>query len=89
MIYPWRISFFVIYYLFTSSLVTCKRISICKLCCYFQHDNIIVVGNVLDKEFEAICEWFVDSKLPIHFGEDKTKCISFTKNESVCTFKIS
>ena len=46
----------------------------------------IVTGNFLDKEFEAICKLFVDSKLPIHFGEDKRKCISFIMNESVCNF---
>ena len=70
-IYLWPIFFFffffVIYYLFTSSLVTCKRISICRWYWYFEHDNITVVGNVLDKESLVICQWFVDSKIPIYF----------------------
>ena len=26
---------------------------------------------------ENLCDWFVDNKLSIHFGEDKTKSIRF------------
>ena len=33
----------------------------------------------LKKEFMNACKWFVDNKLSIHFGEDKTKCILFSK----------
>ena len=29
-----------------------------------------------------MCKWFVDNKLSIHFGEDKTKCI-FSKEKNV------
>ena len=29
------------------------------------------------KDFESICDWFVDNKLSIHFGDDKTKSILF------------
>ena len=31
----------------------------------------------LNKDFNNICNWFVDNKLSIHLGEDKTKCILF------------
>ena len=31
----------------------------------------------LNKNFSNVCDWFVDNKLSIHFGEDKTKCILF------------
>ena len=31
----------------------------------------------LNKDFENLCDWFVDNKLSIHFGEDKTKSIFF------------
>ena len=27
------------------------------------------------KDFSDVCDWFVDNKLSIHLGEDKTKCI--------------
>ena len=29
----------------------------------------------LNEDFENLCDWFVDNKLSIHFGEDKTKSI--------------
>ena len=32
---------------------------------------------VLSKNFSTLCDWFVDNKLSIHFGEDKTKSILF------------
>ena len=31
----------------------------------------------LNKDFDNICKWFIDNKLSIHLGEDKTKCILF------------
>ena len=31
----------------------------------------------LNKNFSDVCDWFVDNKLSIHLGEDKTKCILF------------
>ena len=31
----------------------------------------------LNEDFEIICRWFVDNKLSIHFGNDKTKSILF------------
>ena len=36
----------------------------------------------LNNDFSNICDWFVDNKLSIHFGEDKTKCtLSGTKQK--------
>ena len=31
------------------------------------------IENALNKEFANVCDWFVDNKLSIHFGEDRTK----------------
>ena len=31
----------------------------------------------LKKNFPDVCDWSVDNKGSIHFGEDKTKCILF------------
>ena len=45
----------------------------------------------LNKNFSNVCDWFVDNKLSIHFGEDKTKCILFgTKQRlnKVSSFEI-
>ena len=42
-----------------------------------QHKDINEIEKQLNKEFESICDWFVDNKLSIHFGNDKTKSILF------------
>ena len=50
-------------------------------CLLFQHKDLELVKEGLTKNFSNICDWFVDNKLSIHFGEDKTKPILFsTKN---------
>ena len=33
-------------------------------------------------------EWFVNNKLSIHFGEDKTKCIIFSKEKNLPRLNI-
>ena len=51
-----------------------------SLCLLFQHPDLERIKE-LTKNFSNICDWFVDNKLSIHFGEDKTKTILFsTKN---------
>ena len=42
-----------------------------------QHKHVSKIEHNLNKNFSNICDWFVDNKLSIHFGEDKTKCILF------------
>ena len=44
----------------------------------FQHSDINEIEIQLNKNFSSICDWFVDNKLSIHFGEDKTKSILFS-----------
>ena len=34
-----------------------------------------------NKDFENICDWFVDNKLNMHFGEDKSKLILFVSKQ--------
>ena len=43
----------------------------------FTDKNFENIENQLNKNFNALCDWFVDNKLSIHFGEDKTKSILF------------
>ena len=43
----------------------------------FQHKDINIIEQQLNINFSNICDWFVDNKLSIHFGEDKTKSILF------------
>ena len=37
------------------------------------HSNVKDIEKPLNEDFANICDWFVDNKLSIHFGEDKTK----------------
>ena len=39
-------------------------------------------------EFSYLCEWFIDNKFSIHFGEDKTKAILFTRNKTESKLNI-
>ena len=47
----------------------------------FQHKDLERIKEELTKNFSNICDWFVDNKLSIHFGEDKTKSFSLPKAE--------
>ena len=46
-----------------------------------QHRNVIEIAKKqLNKDFESIQDWFVDNKLPTHFGDGKIeKTYSFWK----------
>ena len=46
-------------------------------CFLYQHKDVDEIEKHLNKDFENICDRFVDNKLSIHFGEDKTKSIPF------------
>ena len=46
-------------------------------CLVYQHKDVKEIERNLNKNFSNVCDWFVDNKLSIHFGEDKTKCILF------------
>ena len=43
----------------------------------FQHKDVHTIDHQLNKDFANLCEWFVDNKLSIYLGEEKTKCILF------------
>ena len=43
----------------------------------FQHKEIKIIEHQPIRNISNICDWFVDNKLRIHFGEDKTKSILF------------
>ena len=44
---------------------------------FYQHKDIKETGRNLNKNDSDVCNWFVDNKLSVHFGEDKSKCIPF------------
>ena len=58
-------------------------------CTFYQHEAIEKIENVLNKEFSSLCQWFIDNKLSIHFGEDKTKSILFSKTRGLREINIS
>ena len=47
-------------------------------CLLFQHKNVKEIERMLTINFSSLCDWFVDNKLSIHFGDDKTKAILFS-----------
>ena len=50
-------------------------------CLLFQHKDLEQIKEEFTKNSSNISDWFVEKKLNIHFGEDKTKPILFsTKN---------
>ena len=53
----------------------------------FHHKEVEEIEKVLNNDFKNICDWFVDKKLSIHFGEDKTKSIFFTSQHKIKTIK--
>ena len=52
-------------------------------CLIFQHSDINEIGIQLNKNFVSICDWFVDNKLSIHFGEDKTTSILSSSRDKI------
>ena len=44
-------------------------------CLTYQHRDVNEIEKQLNKDFENVCDWFVDDKWSILFGEDKTKSI--------------
>ena len=46
-------------------------------CLFFMGKDSKIIGDQLIKDFNSLCEWFIDNKLSIHFGEEKTKSILF------------
>ena len=52
-------------------------------CLVFQGKDVIEIEKQLNEDFTNICEWFVDNRLSIHFGEDKTRCILFASKRNI------
>ena len=46
-------------------------------CLAFQHKHVTKIGAHLNNDFSNLSGWFLDNKLSIHFGEDKTNPILF------------
>ena len=46
---------------------------------FHQHKDVRETENVLNKKFSSLCQWFINSKVPIHFEESKNKSMPFSK----------
>ena len=46
-------------------------------CLVFTSPDLKDIKANLNRNFNSLCDWFVENKLSIHFGEDKTKSIVF------------
>ena len=46
-------------------------------CVLYQHNDVLQIEKRLNEDFENLCDWIVDNKLSIYFGEDKTYSILF------------
>ena len=49
-------------------------------CLVCQRKDVNEIEKQLNKDFENICDWVVDIKVRIHFGDDKTKSIFLRLN---------
>ena len=54
-----------------------------KSCLMYQHRDVEKIENQLNKDFENVYDWFVDNKLSMHFGDDKTKSILFASKRKI------
>ena len=50
---------------------------------YCSSTGIRNLNDQLNENFAHLCDWFVNNKLSIHFGEDKTKCILFASKNKI------
>ena len=46
-------------------------------CLIFSDENLKSIETNLNRNFNSLCDWFVENKSSIHLGEDKTKSIVF------------
>ena len=57
---------------------------------FCQHKDVTEIENVLIGEFANACDKFVDNKMiSYHFGEDKTKCILFSRDKNLPELNIT
>ena len=57
--------------------VSCELLYADDTCLICMGKYIKMIKDQLNKDFSSLCEWFIDNKLSIHFGEQKTKSILF------------
>ena len=46
-------------------------------CLMYMDKDMKTIEEQLSTDFSSLCDWFIDNKLSVHFGEEKTKSILF------------
>ena len=46
-------------------------------CLIYTGKDIKTIDEQLNTDFSSLCDWFIDNKLSVHFGDEKTKSILF------------
>ena len=49
---------------------------------FYKHKDVAEIENVFNKEFANVYEWSADNKVWIHFGEDRTEWILFSRKNT-------
>ena len=50
---------------------------------FCQHKGVTKIKNILNKKIVNVYDWFLDHKLSVHFGEDETNCILFSRDKNL------
>ena len=58
-------------------------------CIFYQHEDVKKFKNVLNKEFLSLCQWFIDNKMSIHFGDEKTRSTLPSKTSGLREINVS
>ena len=82
-LYSWTAPFCIICKWSSPIIIRSWLLSVCGWDLYFlpsyEYENIKKIEDVLNKEFLSLCQSFINNKVSIHFGDNKTKCILFSK----------
>ena len=62
---------------FPQSVVSDSLLYADDACIVFQHKNVTEIEKQLLREFSSLCDWFVNNKWNVHFGQGKAKSILF------------
>ena len=54
------------------------RLYVDDTCISYAHKKVEYIEKKLNQDLYSLCDWFLDNKLSIHFGEDNTKTIIFS-----------
>lgn len=48
---------------------------------FYQYEDVHKIQHVLNEKFSWLYQWFIDNKLLMHSGEDKTKSVLFSNTK--------